>query len=956
MNEGLITSLKLGAKVLVVLLLPLLLFRYVDSQPAVSVSEDDDEGTRSIAVVNEDQGWSSESETIELGQQVTSLLNSEGTDYTWSVVNRSAAEQGFSNERYDAIIYVPSRFTENIMTFRDDVPSMASINYVIQPNLVAKERQRVHREMANAQNKINKEMSMIYWSYVSQEVDNIRDQFDLILEKEIEFQEAMYSFYSPSSESLASEIEQHKSGLENILNQTNRMDEVSSNSADAASEAEGKISTFTEALEMYKESQFEQQSLLREVQSQSKTAIQDGITTYDNTLIEGQNLINEQLAKFSSPEFANDPDALLQSLNAMEKMMEDGDAVLESWSESIQRQRRQVERLNEELLSLYQSEVVSDARRNVRVAANELKDAPAIGDEIPELPSAPEEGEEVDLSDLKAGVTALEQEIDHLKDSNSEEPPADSEDNDEESNESPNTPGSETDWSGVDSRMTDLKTSVNDLESAINAREETLGTWKDHVEELEDAYRELAELKNDVSSVLTDEVLSLQDDLSLNHVKKSDLKNKELSYVLDYLQTLHVYEAALNQRGNDKLIQEVLADEDITRRIDKLFEANTAHSKELQKAFDKLLNSSDNKDSAVKKVEKNFHDYAAEAEAFIDEYNTLVNAEHEKIQNGLGDVITNSRDISTNIQEINAETFDWEDSSSLQYLDGHMVVSIQQTASADLSHMAELVASLDESQASIFGSTDELQTRVGEVQQQSDELNDKWAVNVDSTELIRDDVHGVLGNTVVDGQENPFIYSYLSSPVDVEGHVDGQVLSETEDRMPPVIMFVIILLSGLLIGFLSHYYSHNSYLIQSGLFILLNLAVGLIISIYGLSIYTLDNTQSIQWSIFTILLLFACSNIIRGGLFIGPFAGWLASIVMIMFFITPLINIIVPEFNVHHPIERAYMSLQYGGQSTPYMMMGILLAITILVSAFIYMWQILRINPEVDEDEEQQAS
>ncbi|MCR6094961.1 type VII secretion protein EsaA [Salipaludibacillus agaradhaerens] len=951
MNEGLMTSLKLGAKVLVVLLLPLLLFRYVDSQPAVIVSEDDDEGTRSIAVVNEDRGWSPESsevETIELGQQISSLLNSEGTDYSWTVVTRSAAEQGFSNERYDAIIYVPSRFSENVMTFREDIPSTASINYVIQPNLVAKERQRVHREMANAQNKINKEMSMIYWSYVSQEVDNIRDQFDLILEKEIEFQDAMYSFYSPSSASLANEIDQHKSGLENILNQTSRMDEVSSSSADAASEAEGKISTFTEALEMYKESQFEQQLLLQETQAESKVAIQDGVTTYDNTLIEGQNLINEQLTKFSSPEFANDTDALLQSLGAMEKMMADGDAVLQSWSDSIRRQRRQVERLNEELLSLYQGEVVSGARRDVRAAANKLKDAPATGDETPDLPSPPEEGEAVDLGNLKADVTALEQEVNNLKNSSGEEPPAESEENEAESNE--------TDWSGVDSRLSDLKTSVDDLESSINTQGALLDSWKDHVDAIEDAYRELAELKNDVSSVLTDEVLTLQDDLSLEHVTESDLRNKELSYVLDYLQALYVYKATINQQQNDELIQEVLAHDDITQRIDNLFEANTAHSDELQKAFDKLLKGSDKTDSAVKKVEKNFYDYAAEAEAFIDEYNALVDAEHEKIQNELGDVIANSRDISTQIQELNAETFDWEESPSLQYLDGQMVFSIQQTASADLNHMAELVSSLDESQASIFGSTDELQTRVSEVQQQSDELNDRWAVNVGSTELIRDDVHDVLGNTVVDGQENPFIYSYLSSPVEVEGHVDGQVLSETEDRMPPVIMFVIILLSGLLIGFLSHYYSHNSYLVQSGLFILLNLAVGLIISIYGLNIYTLDNTQSIQWSIFTILLLFACSNIVRGGLFIGPFAGWLASIVMIMFFITPLINIIVPEFNVHHPIERAYMSLQYGGQATPYMMMGILLAVTILVSAFIYMWQILRINPEVDEDEAKQAS
>src|SRR5690625_2177119 len=131
-------------------------------------------------------------------------------------MNRSAAKQGFSNQTYDAIIYVPSKFCENVMTFKDKSPSKTSINYVIQPNLEAKERQRIHREMANAKNTINQEMSTIYWNYVSQEVDIIREEFDKVLEKEIAFQDAMYSFYTPSSETIANEIDIHKNRLEDI--------------------------------------------------------------------------------------------------------------------------------------------------------------------------------------------------------------------------------------------------------------------------------------------------------------------------------------------------------------------------------------------------------------------------------------------------------------------------------------------------------------------------------------------------------------------------------------------------------------------------------------------------------------------------------------------------------------------------------------------------------------------
>ncbi|MYL57796.1 type VII secretion protein EsaA, partial [Virgibacillus halodenitrificans] len=252
MSEGLKSSLTLAAKILVILVLPLLLFRYVDSQPVPAVQEEEDEATRSVAVVNEDTGIIQEEEKLILGQEIPALLN-EQKDYKWTVVNRSAAEQGFSNQKYDAIIYVPSTFSENIMTFKEDKPTKAALNYVIQPNLEAKDRQRIHREMATAKNKINEEMSTIYWSYVSKEVDNIRAQFDKILEKEVAFQDAMYSFYTPSSKTLAHEIDQHKNNLENILNQTDQINDVSSDSANAANEAENKMKTFTEALEAYKE-------------------------------------------------------------------------------------------------------------------------------------------------------------------------------------------------------------------------------------------------------------------------------------------------------------------------------------------------------------------------------------------------------------------------------------------------------------------------------------------------------------------------------------------------------------------------------------------------------------------------------------------------------------------------------------------------------------------------------
>lgn len=978
MNEGWKASVKLGAKVLVVLLLPLLLISYVDSQPVVVESDDDDEGTRSIAIVDEDRGWESESETIELGKRTASLLNAQD-DYSWTVLSRSAAEQGFSDQVYDAIIYVPSSFTENIMMFREEVPSKASINYVIQPNLVAKERQRVHREMAIAQNKINQEMSMIYWSYVSQEVDMIREQFDLIVAKEVEFQDEMYSFYSPSSESLANEIERHKNGLENILNETSRINEVSNTSATTAAEAEDQISSFTKALELYKEYQFEQQQLIQLAQAENKTTIQNGVETYDTTLADGKKLINDRLSMFSTPEFANDTEIILQSLGAMEQMLEDGDAVLYDWSESFRNQRRQVDSINEEFVRLYQREVVSEVTEELEVAARDLKGSPDEKGKAPELPSRPKEGKELDLKDLEEAIKTLEDELNEVRpkekeeidpgpDEEGDETPADSDKNEDSPGDSeeeppsepkeepiekePSPPTKDTNWSGVDSQLDKLKKTLDELENRISDRETNKQEWEDHVDAIEEAYRELEETKKILNSAVVNEVISKQDKLSKQLVKKSDIVDKDVSHVITFLQALHVYEAALDQQQDVKIVENVLSNERVNQRLDNLFSANISSSEELQTAFNRLINGSGETDGSIKKVENNFYDYVSEAELLIEAYDSLVADEHDKIISGLEEVITSSQNITNQLQTVNAETFEWEQSPSLQYLDSTIVVNVQQSASSDLKTMAEMVGSLDDSQNTIVGSTDEMQTRVADVQEQSDDLNNRWSLNVDATELIRDDVHNVLGNTVVDGQENPFVYNYLSSPVEITGHVEGQVLSETADRMPPVVMFVIVLISGLLIGFLTHYYSNNTLVVQAGLFLLLNLAVGFIISIYGLNIYNLNNTQSVLWSIFTILLLFACSNIIRGGLFVGPFAGWLTSIVMIVFFITPLLNIIVPEFSINHPVETAYMSIQYAAPSPPYGIMAVLFIIIVLVSIFIYTWQVKRDDSEVKEDEQ----
>lgn len=913
------SSLGLVFKILIILALPILLFSYVDSQPTPIVKDEDDKGTRSVAIVNEDLGHANGTEEFVLGQDIRAILQDQ-KDYSWVVVNRSAAEQGFSKQEYDAILYVPSNFSKNVMTFKDESPSKASINYVIEPNLEAKERQRIHREMANAKSAINHEMSTIYWGYVSEEIDNIRKQFDKILEKEISFQEAMYSFYTPSSETLASEIELHKNKLEGILEQTSRIDETSKDNVNNLSEAGDSISQFTEALDVYKESQFNQEQLLGEFQTENKQSIQDGVESYNKALESSMEKIEEQYTE-QSVIVLNQKDILQERFGTMQGKLQDSQMILDDWrvyqeGRSIN-QEKEFKEMAIEIVEKYTGKTPTDELENASTAFDislgTFKEGPiseADPDPVPE-PVDPDIDEEEIFEELEDIPTEPEEEV--IKESESH-------------SDTVNNNWKEYGKASKDNYSTILTKVVSANKLLVQ-----------NIEEKQDKILE----SNVLSKVEKDKLREAFEGLG-------DIENKTTESLVAYSESLSVYQTVINQQItiDKKLVAEIMEEDKQQDKIKSLFKVNNEHSNKLEAKLGIETNKDeDNFTELVKKAEDNLNSSNENIEETISGNRRIVNEMNES-----------ANLVASQMSELNAEMFEWEESPSVEDLDGQMVFQFHQNTTSSLEGLSGLVTSLGENQSDITGNAEELQETVGSVQEESDKLNDRWSSNVANTEQVKGDVYDVLGNTIVDGQSNPYVYDYLSNPVTVQGQTDGKVLSETEDRMPPVILFIIILLSGLLIGFLTQYYSSNSYLVQGGLFILLTTAVGLIISIYGLNIYPLDDSQAIMWSAFTILLLMAGANIVRAGLFVGPFVGWLASILMIMFFITPLLNIIVPEFNFVNPVSNVYMGLLYGSSSTSYALTMIgMLIIVLIMSALIYTLQIMRSKVKAEEVNEEAA-
>lgn len=228
-------------------------------------------------LLNEEVSADEEDEqSAQFGKEVAAVL-SERPDYSWTVVNRSAAETGLASKKYDAVVYIPSDFSKNILSYDQERPQKATLEFSIQDNLNAVNKEKVQRELEDAQKSMNKKMSTLYWNFVSQKVDNVREEFDNIVNKESEFQNVMYNFYKPSSNDLAGEIKRQKDLIDELKKSMNEAQGTTKEKATTADEAKSVMKDFVETVEKYKQYQENQKKLLLAAQDSNQKQIQTGL-------------------------------------------------------------------------------------------------------------------------------------------------------------------------------------------------------------------------------------------------------------------------------------------------------------------------------------------------------------------------------------------------------------------------------------------------------------------------------------------------------------------------------------------------------------------------------------------------------------------------------------------------------------------------------------------------------
>ncbi|CAI6316431.1 Bacteriophage SPP1 receptor [Bacillus subtilis] len=1024
MTEQRKSLIKLISAVIIILLLPVLFFRFIGDDPTKKAVN----STRQIAVVNEDTGVLSdevksdeEDKSAQFGKEVAAVLG-ERPDYSWTVVNRSAAETGLASKKYDAIVYIPSDFSKNILSYDKDHPQKATLEFSIQDNLNAVNKEKVQRELEDAQKTMNKKMSALYWNFVSQKVDNIRGEFDKIVNKESEFQNVMYNFYKPSSNDLAGEIKQQKDLIDELKKSMNEAQGTTKEKASTAEEAKNTLKEFIETVERYKEYQENQKKLLLAAQDSTQQQIRTGLDA-----IQAQQKANQ---------FSERMSGLATGIGQAKSQL--GIAGL-AMNDAKKARQDQVP-LQEMGMAKIQSDLIKDYRDNVlNQVYGLLVEAREPITDGNESETDDQDPKEVDPEELKIDLEKQREELkniaadikdisDNLKEPEKEEPTPEDPGTDEPSTDNPDKPddgnntipddtqgdtgnndnNSDTGTEGQtdgdtqdrdqqgtdgqeqngdasngasDSGQIETGTSAeqtassdsalqfiklaneggtgesggdggttepgnedqpgNDDISDIAKAKEQLSKASERIKKIEEElkekedkhneelYKKINELNGQIDN-LKDEI----DELNQQHEKvfsegiyktiydlesknqlgfTKPLKSKNISNLMKYYKYLSVYDLVLS--GTIDSTAKTKAIEGQQGNVKSVL----ALSPEESASWEALKNNTMQTDEDINSFIDGMTKFADDYSGFIRDSQAGVLDELTKISESAAKA---SEQLVTGATQESA-TF------SNDGLSGTMALSVQDTVGQEVLQMSDMMGSLSDRQSGIIDYTTNMQQSVNDVQAKADTLNNNWGKNVASTKLVRNDVYGILGNTLVDGQNNGYVYDYLANPL----KISGEVPEEKIQTVPPVVILVIVLISSLLIGYFSSYYQNAPLLVKGALFGILNILVGLMISLFGLNIYSLPDDQTIKWSVFTILLLVASSAFIRTAFRFGSIPGWVASAAMILFYVAPLIDLIMPNFTFEDPVSKVYIDIQYGTGHLFTMGITVLLIITVIAAA-----------------------
>lgn len=896
--------LKYGVGILLILAIPIIFFQLM----GVNILDLNNSNKRTIAIVNEDMGLTKDAEQVQMGVEVVSIL-AEDSDFGWKVMGRGAAENGLKSNQYDAIVYIPSNFSENIMSYDEQNPKKAEFAYQVQRQKTGLRKEQVLHEIEVATDRVNDKISTLYWSYIAQEMNHIKKEFTSILGKETEFLSSMSAYYKPESETLAEQMQTQKdqmAALQTTIGSANNAHNSRIENADAFGL---QMNNFITYIQQYKEFQNTQRQILQQVQDDSLAKIHATAATQAEQfnqsvqmLEESNNNINEEIQKVN---------------HVIDTNKEKFNELSELRKNEVDRQLTDLLVVQGTAIDRYNNTILDSLEKGIEAgkSGNAVLTAASIGTEPNQFTSIKEQLEKKAADKASVVLPGLEEQrvkvdsiltgLTSLKTKVAETDPA----------------------SAFISEIDILQAELGSITAALSEREATWANTnqtattdytqasEEYVKLLENynsIYKEYESIQQIINTYPTDtarigmEIMQKENDLLANPNVSKNQKDRlqelfdkgaaktDTSSLLSYYATLEQFEFTLNEGGGSANKDAILKDEILTALL-----KNVVNINELE------LEGWTSVEESIPETELGMSDLSTTFAAIMSGYKETAEQQHASLISELNSIDEQANVLLAQIQ--NPANMIPSGEPVANTSEGQVMAG-QQNVTSQLVTLSGMIQSLSQKQSSLVDYANDLTVKADNIKETSNEFSGKWDTNVNAMSDFDNDIQEFLANTYVDGQENGYAFNHFVNPLEVKGEA---AVSDEMEKVPPVILFIILLISSLLIGYFSYQMKEGPIGLQLALTALLSILVGLIISFYSIYMYILNDHRALEWTIFTILLLLAGAAIIRAALEFGQSVGWLASVALMCLYIIPLLILAVPDINMPDVLSTVYMSIKY---------------------------------------------
>lgn len=896
--------LKYGVGILLILAIPIIFFQLM----GVNILDLNNSNKRTIAIVNEDMGLTKDAEQVQMGVEVVSIL-AEDSDFGWKVMGRGAAESGLKSNQYDAIVYIPSNFSENIMSYDEQNPKKAEFAYQVQRQKAGLRKEQVLHEIEVATDRVNDKISTLYWSYIAQEMNHIKKEFTSILGKETEFLSSMSAYYKPESETLAEQMQTQKDQMAALQTTIGSANNAHNSRIENADTFGLQMNNFITYIQQYKEFQNTQRQILQQVQDDSLAKIHATAATQAEQfnqsvqmLEESNNNINEEIQKVNHVIDTNK-----EKFNELSELRKN--EVDRQLTDLLVVQGTAIDRYNNTILDSLEKGIEAGKSGNAVLAAASIGTEPNQFTSIKEqlekkaadkasvvLPGLEEQRVKVDS--ILAGLTSLKTKV-------AETDPA-------------STFISEIDT--LQAELGSITATLSEREAAWGNTNQTATTdytqasaeYAKLLENYNSIYREYESIQQIINTYPTDtarigmEIMQKENDLLANPNVSKNQKSRlqelfakgaaktDTSSLLSYYATLEQFEFTLNEGGGSANKDAILKDEILTALLKNVVDIN-----ELE------LEGWTSVEEGIPATELGMSDLSTTFAAIMSGYKETAEQQHASLISELNSIDEQANILLAQIQNPANMIPSGEPVATTS--EGQVMAG-QQNVTSQLVTLSGMIQSLSQKQSSLVDYANDLTVKADNIKETSNEFSGKWDTNVNAMSDFDNDIQEFLANTYVDGQENGYAFNHFVNPLEVKGEA---AVSDEMEKVPPVILFIILLISSLLIGYFSYQMKEGPIGLQLALTALLSILVGLIISFYSIYMYILNDHRALEWTIFTILLLLAGAAIIRAALEFGQSVGWLASVALMCLYIIPLLILAVPDINMPDVLSTVYMSIKY---------------------------------------------